>query len=143
MQHGSYRGGNTAPPSALSARQAGMVPSRCVGPRLALYLNPQTKYLPTVSRETSPLSFLPSIVASVSQYERPIIIHLSIYLSIYLSIFYLQGTYLPKRIKSYNGSGTVARTRHTEWLPTDNHTRTEVCCILFEVILRPHGSPPA
>ena len=88
MQHGSYRGGNTAPPSALSARQAGMVPSRCVGPRLALYLNPQTKYLPTVSRETSPLCFLPSIVASVSQYERPIIIHLSIYLSIYLSSIY-------------------------------------------------------
>ena len=25
---------------------------------------------------------------------------------------------------SYNGSGTVARTRHTDWRPTDIHTRT-------------------
>ena len=32
-----------------------------------------------------------------------------------------------KRVMSYtsNGSGTVARTRHTDWRPTDTHTRTD------------------
>ena len=29
-----------------------------------------------------------------------------------------------KRVNSYNGSGTVARTSRTDWRPTDNHTRT-------------------
>ena len=32
---------------------------------------------------------------------------------------------IPKRVKSYNGSKTVARTRHTDWRPTDVHTRTD------------------
>ena len=37
-----------------------------------------------------------------------------------------------KRVKSYNGSGTVgvARTRHTDWRPTDKHTRTDSSKVL-------------
>ena len=39
-----------------------------------------------------------------------------------------------KRVKSYNGSGTVARTRHTDWHPTDRHTRT----VPYVTFSRPH-----